>query len=472
MNILLKKWPFKIGLIAYVMSFVVNSYAEEVNHDIKTSILPSLKPAFVQHAYVLPPGKFAASISHRIAKIEGNGDFFKNGDVNQAVFKDLTVERHFTDVNFLYGFDLKNKYLRDFTLRVNIPYLDSQVNGFMHPNGQQFLSFDVGARTQDIGDVGIFLKKNVMYQGKNPFSLAIVGGVFLPTGNHNEKFGRNGQIKAKRPTPSNATATEGYDALQAENVANGVWGDKRCFFHNFNLAHRTVCDGPATGAGGAFGVSAASQLSFSPGGADYENAFSGDFPFNNGTFGRFAGDGRLPSVLQPGTGKTSFLLGAFFTRQFEPNHFLGQSALHFGLTHKFVSKYDGVDFGDSTTYFISLVKPIHQIGLSIDLSLVGIDHENDFYEGKNPQPSIHTCNRLDIDNSVEDCMNEGDEILLFDLIDRPSFAGGFTGLVAPSVILTSIPQFRLTLSGIFRVIEPDLGPAPAWAVRLGLGYSF
>jgi len=472
MNILLKKWSSKIGLLAYVMFSTSNSHAKEVNYDLKTSIPASVKPAFVQHAYVLPPGKFATSISHRIVKIDGSSDFFKNGDVNQAVFKDLKVTRHFTNVSFFYGFDLKKKYLRDFTLRVNIPYLDSQVEGFMHPNGQQFMSLDVSAKTQEIGDIGIFLKKNVMYQGKSPFSLAIVGAVFLPTGNHNEKFGRNGQIQAKRPTPSNATIAEGYDALQAEKVANGVWGDKRCFFHNFNLAHRTVCDGPATGAGGAFGVSAASQHSFSPGGANYDNAFVGDFPFNNGTFGRFAGDGRLPSILQPGTGKTSFLFGAFFTQQFEPNHLFGQSAIHFGFAHKFVSKYDGVDFGDTTTYFISLVKPIHQTGLSVDLSLVGIDHENDFYEGKSPQLSIHTCNKLDIDNSVEDCINEGDEILRFNLIDRPSFSGGFTGLVAPSITLTSIPRFRLTLSGIFRVIEPDLGPAPTWAVRLGLGYSF
>lgn len=472
MNILPKKWLSKISLLAYIMFYSLNSYAEQVTHDLKTSILPSLKPALVQHAYVLPPGKLATSISYKIAKIEGDGDFFKNGDVNQAVFKDLTVERHFTNVSLFYGFDLKQKYLHDFTLRVNIPYLDSQVNGFMHPNGQQFMSLDVGARTQAIGDIGIFLKKNVSYQGKSPFSLAIVGAVFLPTGHHNEKFNHNGQIAAKRPTPSNATIAEGYDALQTENVANGVWGDKRCFFHNFNLTHRTVCDGPATGAGGAYGVSAASQLSFSAGGTHYDKAFVGDFPFNNGTFGRFAGDGRLPSVLQPGTGKTSFLLGAFFTHQFDLNHLLGQSAVHFGLTHKFVSKYDGVNFGDTTTYFISLVKPIYQTGLSIDLSLVGIDHENDYYEGKNPQPSIHSCNRLDIDNSVEGCLNEGDEILLFNLIERPSFSGGFTGLVAPSLILTSIPRLRLTLSGIFRIIEPDLGPAPAWAVRLGLGYSF
>jgi hypothetical protein len=470
MNILSKQLSAQIGLIAYFVS--LNIYAQDVNHELKTSILPSLKPAFVQHAYVLPPGKFATSLSYRITKIEGDSDFFKNGNVNQAVFKDLTVERQFMELSFFYGIDLKTKYLHDLTIRVNIPYLDSQVNGFMHPHGQQFLSLDVNARTQQIGDIGIFLKKNITYQGNGPFSFAIVGGIFLPTGHHNEKFNHHGQISAKRPQPSNATIAEGYDALQTENVANGIWGDKRCFFYNFNLDHRTLCDGGAIGTGGAFGVSAASQLSFAPGGANFDKAFVGDFPFNNGTFGRFAGDGRLPSILQPGTGKTSFLLGAFLTHQFKQNHLLGQGALHFGLTHKFVSKYDGVDFGDITTYFMSLVKPIYHHKLSLDLSLLGIDHEHDDYKGTNPEPSIHTCNALDIDNSMDGCVNEGDEILLFNLIDRQSFSGGFTGLVAPSLILNPIPRFRLTLSGIFRVIEPDLGPAPAWTIRLGLGYRF
>ncbi len=75
-----------------------------------------------------------------------------------------------------------------------------------------------------------------------------MGAVFLPTGRHDEKFGSNGRITAKRPMPPNVTAAQGFDAVQKANV---------------------------------------------------DNAFVGDFPFNNGIFGRFAGDGRLPSTLQP-----------------------------------------------------------------------------------------------------------------------------------------------------------------------------
>jgi hypothetical protein len=260
--------------------------------------------------------------------------------------------------------------------------------------------------------------------------------------------------------------------VQPANVANGVWGDGRCFFRNFNLGHRDLCDGPADGAGGAFGAPAAGPQSFAPGGANFDNAFVGDFPFNNGIFGRFAADGRLPSTLQPGTGTTSFLLGAFLTRQFEPGSFLGRGAAHFGITHRFVSKYDGVDAGDTTTYFASFVKPLYGDTLALDLTFVGFDHEDDHYDGKIPEPGIHTCDGADVANSVGGCANVGDEAFVFDVVDRPSFSGGFTGMLAPSLIFSPDPQLRMTLSGLFRVIDPDLGPAPPWVLRLGLEYTF
>ncbi|KHD06392.1 hypothetical protein PN36_04250 [Candidatus Thiomargarita nelsonii] len=78
--------------------------------------------------------------------------------------------------------------------------------------------------------------------------------------------------------PPNVTAAQGFDAVQQANVANGVWGDGRCFFHNFNQGHRDLCDGPAAGAGGAFGVPSAGPQSFAPGGAIFRSttAFLGD----------------------------------------------------------------------------------------------------------------------------------------------------------------------------------------------------
>lgn len=75
-------------------------------------------------------------MSQRFADINGD-DFFKEGNVNEAVFHEPTVDRQLTDFDFFHGFDLNKKYLQGFTFRLNIPYLSSQVNGHVHPNGQQ-----------------------------------------------------------------------------------------------------------------------------------------------------------------------------------------------------------------------------------------------------------------------------------------------------------------------------------------------
>lgn len=443
----------------------------QIKTQIKTFIPPLLRPAFTQHAYVLPPNAFSVAVTHRFTKIGGD-DFFMKGQPNLAVFRDFEVERHLTDFDFFYGFDLNRKYLHGFTVRVNVPYLDSSTDGFVHPNGQQFISLENAGSTQDIGDVGIFLKKKIWDQGNKPFGFAVVGAVFLPTGSNSETFGSDGRITAKRPQPPNTTVAQGFDALMQANVANGVWGDPRCFFRNFNLGNRTTCDGPAAGPGGAFGVPAAGPLSFAPGGANFDNAFVGDFPFNGGVFGRFSGDGRLPSTLQPGTGDFSFLLGGFVTRQFNPGSYLGRSALHLGLIHRFVLADDGIDFGDVTTFFASWVKPVYKDYLALDLTFVGFDKETDSYAGKIPEPEIHTCDATDVANGVGGCAAVGDDAFLFEVVDRPPFSGGLTGMVAPSLIFSPDPQIRLTTSALFRVHAPKLGPAPPWVLRLNLDFIF
>ncbi|MCK5831516.1 MAG: hypothetical protein KAH20_14570 [Methylococcales bacterium] len=445
---------------------------KEIKTQIKTFIPPLLRPAFTQHAFVLPPNVFSVSLSHRYTEIKGDRDFFKNGDINKATFGDFTVNRHLTDFDLFYGFDLNKKYLHGFTLRVNIPYFDTKTNGAVHPNGQQFIGLENAGSSQSIGDVGIFLKKKLLDQGNSPFGLAVVGAVFVPTGSHNDSFGSNGRITASRPQPPNLVAAQGFDAVQKANVKNGTWGDGRCFFHNFNAGHRELCDGPADGLGGAFGAPAAGPLSFAPGGANADNAFVGDFPFNNGVFGRFSGDGRLPSTLQAGTGTTSFMLGAFLTRQFDSASLLGRGAAHLGFNHRFVSKHDGVDFGDTTTFFASLVKPVYGDFLAVDLSFVGFYHQSDSYDGKIPEPEIHTCDATDIVNSVGGCAQAGDDVFIFDVANRPSFSAGFTGMIAPSLIFSPDPQYRMTLSGLFRVVDPYLGPAPNWVVRAALEYTF
>ncbi|MFQ5563945.1 MAG: hypothetical protein ACE5FO_10305 [Parvularculaceae bacterium] len=443
----------------------------QIKTQILTFIPPLLRPAFTQHAFVLPPGAMSVGISHRYTRIEGD-DFFRNGDPNLAVFQDFSVERNLTDIDFFYGFDLNRKYLHGFTLRVNVPYLNSSTDGFIHPNGQQFISLENAGSTQEIGDVGVFLKKKVWDQGNHPFGLAVVGAAFFPTGANDETFGSNGRITAKRPQPPNLIVAQGFDALMQANVAAGVWGDSRCFFRNFNLGNRALCDGPAAGPGGPFGAPSAGPLSFAPGGPNFDNAFVGDFPFNNGIFGRFSGDGRLPSTLQPGTGDFSFLTGGFITRQFPPNSFMGRSAGHIGVVHRFVQEEDGIDFGDTTTYFASFVKPIYKDFIAMDLTFVGFDKQNDSYAGKIPEPEIHICDAIDVAGSVGGCAAVGDEAFVFDVVDRPPFSGGFTGMVAPSLIYSPDPQIRLVASGLIRVIEPDLGPAPPFVLRVNLEVIF
>lgn len=443
----------------------------QIKAQILTFIPPLLRPGFTEHAFVLPPKAMSIGISHRYARIEGD-DFFMNGAPNRAVFNDMTVERNLTDFDFFYGFDLNRKYLHGFTLRVNVPYLSSSTDGFIHPNGQQFISIENSAGSNEIGDVGVFLKKKLWDQGNHPFGLAIVGAVFFPTGSNDETFGSRGRVTTVRPQPPNTIAAQGFDAVMAANVAMGVWGDPRCFFHNFNLGNRTLCDGPAPGLGGPMGAPAAGPLSFAPGGANFDNAFVGDFPFNNGIFAGFSGDGRLPSTLQPGTGDFSFLAGGFLTRQFSPNSFLGRGAVHLGVIHQFVQEEDGIDFGDTTTYFASFVKPVYKDFVAVDLTFVGFDKQDDSYAGKIPEPEIHACDATDVAGGVGGCAAVGDEAFVFDVVDRPAFSGGFTGMVAPSLIFSPDPQIRMVVSGLFRVIEPDLGPAPPFVLRANLEVTF
>lgn len=440
----------------------------QIGKQIKTFVPPLLAPAVTQHAYVLPPGSLRVDLSQRHISLDGN-DFFKDGDPNIATFGDFQVDRQLTDLDLFYGFDLNKKYLHSFTLRVNIPFRNVQTNGAVHPNGQQFISLENAGSDSHLGDVGVFLKKKVFDQANHGFGLAVVGAVFLPTGSNEGTFGSNGRITARRPQPPNTTVAQGFDALQQANVANGVWGDPRCFFLNFNEANRATCNNnPAFSApAGAVDGSAPGVQTFSPGGPNFDNAFVGDFPFNNGIFGRFSDDGRLPAILQSGTGSTSYLVGAFLTRQFAKNSPIGRAAFHTGFSHKFTSESDGIDPGDLTTYFASFVKPIYKDYLSADLSLIAFDRQTDSYAGQIPEPEIHTCTAQDVP-VVANCDNVGDEAFIFELHDRPSFSGGLTGFVAPSLIFSPNPQLRFTLSTLFRVVEPDLGPAPETVFRFSV----
>ncbi len=437
----------------------------QIGHQIKTFIPPLLRPAFTQHAYVLPPSVSSVSVSERIADINGN-DFFRNGKVNAAVFHQFEVNRQLTDFDFFPGFDLNYRFLHGFTFRLNIPYLASRTDGHVHPNGQQFISLENAGSSIALGDVGLFLKKKILDQGNSPIGFAIAAAVFLPTGKNDETYGSHGQITAKRPAVPDTTVAQGFDALQAAKVSDGTWGDGRCFFSNFNAANRDLCNNNPS-----FGVDSAGPLSFAHGAPNEDKAFVGDFPFNNGVFGRFSADGRLPTTLQPGTGAASFMLAAFFTRQFNPGGWLGRAAFHAGVNHRFISEVDGIDPGDITTVFASFVKPVYRDYLALDLTFVGFNEEEDSYAGKIPEPGLHTCVAEDV-GVIGGCTQAGDQVFQFELHNRPAFSGGFSGFVAPSLIFSPDPQMRATLSGLFRVIEPDLGPAPATIIRAALEYTF
>lgn len=456
----------------------------QIKSQILTFIPPLLRPAFTQHAYVLPPTAWSVAVSNRNTSLDGD-DFFRNNNPDRAVFDAAEVDRNITDIDFFYGFDLNRKYLHGFTARLNVPILNSRTDGFVHPNGQPFIFLENAGSTGGIGDVGLFLKKKIWDQGNHPVGLAVVGAVFFPTGDNDDTFGSKGRITAQRPQPppdnpvtvtnENTALAQGFDALIGQRMANAEWGDPRCFFRNFNLANRALCGA------GSFGVPAGNEmmgpLSFADGGANAGNRFIADFPFNNGIFGRFAGDGRLPSTLQPGTGSFSYLLGGFLTRQFGPGGLPGRSALHIGVTHKFVEADDGIDFGDKTTFFASFVKPFYRDYIAVDLTFVGFLQEEDSYSGKIPEPEIHTCDAADVAAGVgglqaPGACAEGQDFFVFELVDRPSFTEGFTGFIAPSLIYSPDPQIRFTLSGLFRVVEPDLGPAPPWVLRFGLDVIF
>lgn len=457
----------------------------QLKAQILTFIPPLLRPAFTQHAFVLPPGTWSVSVANRFVSLDGD-DFFRNNDTNRAVFGGAEVDRNFIDFDLFYGFDFNRKFLHGFTARLNVPYQNSQTDGFVHPNGQPFIFLENAGSSQGIGDVGLFLKKKIWDQGTRPLGIAVVGAVFFPTGDNDDTFGSKGRVTAQRPqappdnpataTNENTTILRGFDALMGSRVANGEWGDPRCFFRNFNLGNRALCGG------GAFGVPAGNSmmgpLSFADGGANAANRLISDFPFNNGVFGRFAGDGRLPTPLQPGTGSFSFLVGGFLTRQFAPGaRLVGRSAAHFGLTHRFVQEDDGIDPGDTTTVFVSFIKPFYKDFLAGDLTFVGFNQEKDSYSGKIPEPEIHTCDAADAAGGVGELQlpgacAEGQDFFVFDVVDRPAFTDGFTGFIAPSLIYSPDPQIRMTLSGLIRVVKPDLGPAPPWVLRANLEVIF
>lgn len=183
------------------------------------------------------------------------------------------------------------------------------------------------------------------------------------------------------------------------------------------------------------------------------------FPFNGGVFGRFHSDGRIPTVLQPGTGEVSLFMGLFVTRVNQDYEFLGRSAYHAGVTYTITSPSDGIDPGDKMVLFGSIVKPIVSDKLSFDATFVAFHQQADRYSGRIPGPNPTDA----AGNPVADWATATH--LTFRVEDRGSFSSGWSGYLAPSAIFSPDPSFRLTTSPLIRVISPELGPAPAFIFR-------
>ncbi|MEO2046269.1 MAG: hypothetical protein ABGX16_06815 [Pirellulales bacterium] len=392
-----------------------NWQAFERNHTkdlIRSFIPPLLRPAFVGHAFVLPPKTWNMSVSGRMAEIEGS-DFFYHGESNRAVFDNFEVDRQFLDIDLFYGFDFGREYLHNFTVRLNVPLSGAQTHGFIHPHGAPLIDLHNEGENFELGDIGLFAKKKFVDQAMFPIQIAGAVGVRFPTGSHTKTFTDNSRIKVVRPDVG-GTGAPPTPPINTPLLLSDL---------------------------------AAAPRAETP------------FPFNNGVFGRFHPDGRMPTPLQPGTGRASAFLGMFFTRVFQQYELFGRSAIHAGGTYTITSPSDGIDPGDKLVLFSSFVKPVCRDVLSLDLSFVTFYQQSDSYSGQIPAP-----NPTDSAGNTVASWDTATH-LTFKIEDRGAFTEGWTGFVAPSVIYSPDPSMRFTISPLIRVITPELGPAPAFVLR-------
>ncbi len=295
-------------------------------------------------------------------------------------------------------FDLERTFLdfdfflgldHNYTLRVNVPFQTSRVAQQINPGFFDPVTVFPKGSSSEYGDISAFLKKKFVDQGNFPIGLAGVAALRLPTGSNSERFNRRTTVNIG-----------GVDSLLPLPAAD------------------------------AAGMPI-------PGSAD-------------GTFRRFSNDGRLPAPLQPGLGTLGGSLGLFATRIFEGGTPFGRGSLHTGTLYEIRPEDDGFDPGNRLTYFASLVKPIVVDKVSLDLTYLLRDQEDDSYDGKMFVPTAMGTM----------------------VADRPSFSGGTTQFVGASLVLIPNPLFRVTLSGLYRISEPHLGPSPPFVARLNFQYTF
>lgn len=174
----------------------------------------------------------------------------------------------------------------------------------------------------------------------------------------------------------------------------------------------------------------------------------------------FSGDLRVPNSAQPGTGSWGFTAGAAITRQFE------RGALHAGFLGAIFKKTGkGVEPGNELLFTTSyVIPPLKSDYVSLDLTLVGR------YKGPERYPGLFMHPERDPATGGP-LMNPDGTMALF-VTDRPPFEHGFVSFLSPSLILIPKSTFRITLSPMFRVIQPLRGPSPAFRFQVGITSTF
>lgn len=164
-----------------------------IKSQIKAFIPPLLQSAIVGDAFVLPPNTFRVAVDYGFVNMNGQKDF--SGATGTGNFNG--VRRQFTTLNLLYGFDLNAKFLHSFTAAVTIPYISTQVRGFVQPGGAGTNAMSNTAAMADLGPISIAIKKKLIDQANFPVGLAIVGGVSLPTASNEKRAGTDGMVNCQ-----------------------------------------------------------------------------------------------------------------------------------------------------------------------------------------------------------------------------------------------------------------------------------
>ncbi len=147
---------------------------------IHTMIPPIYEPAFSPfHGYTLPPRALRVAIN---ADRFTNHEDFGRDKFYAKFFNHIVVENQFVSFDLFYGLN------HDHTLRINVPFKTTNVNG----TGEAFridgMNMTMEGRAFGLGDVQVMLKKKWLDQGYKPLNFATVFGVQIPTGKRDHKF--------------------------------------------------------------------------------------------------------------------------------------------------------------------------------------------------------------------------------------------------------------------------------------------